>query len=69
MPLYQIFFELEMEICNRFPTVNPFSIRKEKMREIFLLVRRLRIYDEANNQNNKNKRKKQIRRTASDSWF
>ena len=39
------------------------------MREIFLLVRRLRIYDEANNQNNKNKRKKQIRRPASDSWF
>ena len=69
IPLYQIFFELEMEICNRFPTVDPFSIRKEKMREIFLLVRRLRIYDEANNQNNKNKRKKQIRRPASDSWF
>ena len=58
-----------MEICNRFPTVDPFSIRKEKMREILLLVRRLRIYDEANNQNNKNKRKKQIRRPASDSWF
>lgn len=58
-----------MEICNQFSKRLILSIRKEKMREIFLLVRRLRIYDEANNQNNKNKRKKQIRRPASDSWF
>lgn len=65
VPLYQIFFELEMEICNRFPAITPFKIRREKIKEVFLLVRRLNIYD------NKDKvKKKKIKRVpAGDSWF
>jgi hypothetical protein len=56
---------LEIEICNRFPAITPFSIRKEKISDVFLLVRRLRIYDQANI----DKKKKKKRRPASDSWF
>ncbi|MCI9038682.1 MAG: hypothetical protein HFJ29_02190 [Clostridia bacterium] len=54
-----------MEICSRFPSITPFSIRKEKLSEVFLLVRRLGIYDTANM--NKKKRRKRV--PASDSWF
>lgn len=54
-----------MEICNRFPNVTPFTIRKEKIKEVFLLVRRLRDYDNREKPKQKNIRRK----PASDSWF
>jgi len=53
-----------MEICNRFPTITPFAIRREKINEVFLLVRRLRTYD-----NGKQNKKTATRRPANDSWF
>ena len=49
-----------MQICERFPAVTPFSIRKEKIKEVFLLVRRLNIYDDKG----KTKKKKINRRPA-----
>ena len=54
-----------MQICERFPAVTPFSIRREKVSDVFLLVRRLGIYDKAS----MNKKKKRKRVPASDSWF
>ena len=54
-----------MQICDRFPAITPFSIRKEKIKEVFLLVRRLNIYDNES----KEKKKKINRRPAGDSWF
>ena len=54
-----------MQICDRFPAITPFSIRKEKIKEVFLLVRRLNIYDNKD----KIKKKKINRRPAGDSWF
>ncbi len=45
--------------------VTPFSIRKEKIKEVFLLVRRLNIYDSKDET-----KKKNIKRIpAGDSWF
>ena len=43
VPLYQIFFELEMQICERFPQSHRFFNKKRKIKEVFLLVRRLNI--------------------------
>jgi hypothetical protein len=54
-----------MQICERFPAITPFSIRREKIKEVFLLVRRLNIYDDKG----KTKKKKTKRRPAGDSWF
>ena len=54
-----------MEICNRFIAVTPFSIRREKICEVFTLVRRLNIYDSKN----RTKKKHKIRVPANDSWF
>ena len=52
-----------MKICERFLGITPFDIRKEKISEVFILVRRLNIYD------SKNKTRNKIRKPAGDSWF
>lgn len=38
-----------MEICERFPNVTPFSIRREQISEVFLLIRRLKTYNAKEN--------------------
>lgn len=65
MSLYDMFFELELNICDRFPNLSPFDVRKQRVREVFLLVRRL------NNFNSKKTKeiKRQTRRPAGDNWF
>lgn len=61
--LYQILFEVEMSICDRFPSLSPFDIRQKRFHEVFLLIRRLNVYNE------QEKKPKKIRRQASDTWF
>ena len=62
MPLYQIFFELQCDLCEAFPSLSPFDIRKQTVYEVFLLVRRM-------NRKAKKPEKQVIRRPASDTWF
>jgi len=56
---------MELSLSERFPSLSPFSIRKERASEVFLLIRRL------NNSTSKNNKKKstKIRRPAGDNWF
>lgn len=58
---------MQLALCERFPTLTPFSIRKEKASEVFLLINRL------NSLPNKNKSNKNseniIRKPASDDWY
>lgn len=64
--IYQLLFEMNMNICERFASLNPFDIRRKSAKEVFLLVKRLNEY----NRNNLNSSgKKIIRRPASDTWF
>lgn len=65
LSLYEIFFEIELNISESFPGLNPFKIRREKAKEVFLLIRRLNNY----NHKSKKKKKMKIRKPASDSWF
>lgn len=51
--LYELFFDLEDNLCQRYTSLNPFQIRKEKVSEVFLLVKRI---------NRKNQREKGIKR-------
>lgn len=60
-----MFFQLELNLCERFPALTPFQIRREKASEVFLLVKRI-------NENNKKetiKKSNKIRRPAGDNWF
>lgn len=61
---------MQLSICDRFPSMSPFDIRKQRFSEVFLLIRRL-------TENNKNKKKninaktgqRIIRKKANDDWF
>ena len=61
-----MFFELELDLCERFPSLTPFELRETKAYEVFLLIRRLNKYSKKRKRKN-NKRK--IRKPAGDDWF
>lgn len=67
MSLYEMFFEMELSLCDKFPALTPFQIRREKAREVFLLVKRLKEHNQKNNE--PNNRPNVIRRPAGDDWF
>jgi len=52
--LYETFFDLEDNLCQRYPALTPFVVRKEKVGEVILLVNRI---------NRKNLREKGIQHT------
>lgn len=61
--LYEMFFEMQMVLLERFPALSPFELRKTSAYEVFLLIRRLNGYSM-----NKDKPKK-MRKQAGDDWF
>jgi hypothetical protein len=64
-PVFDLLFELEVGLCERFTAFTPISLRKEKAREVFLLITRNINYS---NKNSKQK-KKVYRKPAGDDWF
>lgn len=61
-----------MSLCDRFTSLTPLDLRKEKAREVFILVTRYNNYSqkEEKKSSEANKpRKKIIRRPAGDDWF
>lgn len=50
--LYELFFDLEDNLSQRYTSLNPFIIRREKVSEVFLLIKRI---------NRLNQRKKGIK--------
>ena len=67
--MYELFFEMEISLCERFPALSPFDIRKQRAGEVFLLVRRLNNYTEYTNDKNDTRNGTVIRRRAGDDWF
>ena len=63
-----MFFEMEISICERFPSLSPFDVRQERASEVFLLVRRMNNYNAYQSKNTKGN-KKIVRRRAGDDWF
>lgn len=61
MSIYEIFFDLTLNICDRFPSLSPFDVRREKAREVFLLIKRMGTAQKRD--------RKVIRKKADDSWF
>lgn len=71
-----------MEIVKRYPSVSPFDVRREKAREVFLLIKRLNNYiryqGEVDDNGNRLKKgetiiekngKRILMRPAGDNWF
>lgn len=58
---------MQLALCDRFPSLTPFAIRKEKAIEVFLLVNRLNALPK--NKDFKNNKTNVIRRPASDDWY
>jgi len=59
---------MEISICERFPSVSPFDVRRERASEVFLLMRRLNNYNSHQKKDAKNG-KKVFRKKAGDDWF
>lgn len=60
---------MEISLCERFPALSPFDIRKQRAAEVFLLVRRLNNYTEYTNDKHDARNSRVIRRRAGDDWF
>lgn len=65
--VYELLFESEVGLCERFTGLTPLTLRKEKAREVFILITRYNNYS-LYREKNKNK-KKIIKKPASDNWF
>ncbi len=59
-----------MMLCNRFPSLTPLSIRKERAYEVFLLLKKYVEYNKREEKKQKqNNGKRIIRKPAGDDWF
>lgn len=70
--MYEIFFEMTMNLCKWFPSLSPFGIRREKAVEVLKLISRLgdRGRRETKDQDIRTEGDKTIiRRPAPDTWF
>lgn len=66
-PIDELLFEMEMALCNCFPSVTPFSIRREKAVDVYTLIIK---YNKYSKKQKKNEGKPEIiRKPASDLWF
>lgn len=66
-PIYDALFEMEMNLSERFPSMTPLTLRKEKAHEVFLLLNRFNRYSRKKEKQENGKRI--IRRPAGDDWF
>lgn len=67
--LYQILFDLQITLCEKFSGLTPFVLRRETMQEVFLLMKR---FDSAQMQQKEpihQSNNDVIRRPATDDWF
>lgn len=68
--LYQILFDLQITLCDKFKGLNPFILRHETMQEVFLLMKRLNSAQMQSNEPIQRLNGDVIRRPATDdSWF
>lgn len=58
---------MQVNLSERFPALTPLNLRREKAREVFLMISRFNIY--ARKKKKAEKRGNIIRRPAGDNWF
>ena len=67
-------FELQVSICDRFPSLSPFKLRKTTFHELCVFIRRMNGHNKRENKREMKKKnsngKTVIRRPATDdSWY
>lgn len=60
---------MEVNMCKEFPGMTPISLRKERAREVFIMIARYNRLSRKKKEQKKTGKRKIIRRPASDSWF
>lgn len=67
-PVYDLLFQMEVTLSDRFPSFTPLSLRRERAREVFTLITRYNRYakEQGGNDKKKSDGKQVIRRRASD---
>jgi hypothetical protein len=68
-PIYDVLFQMQIGLCNRFTQFTPLSLRREKAREVFTLIVRYNRYSKEDKKKNTLNGKRIIRKPASDNWF
>jgi len=68
-PIQDVIFEMEINLCEKFTSLTPFSVRREKAREVFAVVRKYALLSKKKDKKSKQKKSKIIRRPARDTWF
>lgn len=70
VPFYDILFDLQVALCNKFNGLNPFVIRREKIHSVFLLMKRINASQKTSVAHREHSNDEVIRRPAKDdSWF
>ena len=74
--LYALLFDININLCNRFPSLDPFKVRSQRFHDVMLIFRRLteQIQQEQNSEPRKfgmKKTKKGIvmRPAQNDDWY
>lgn len=65
--MYDVFFDVTVTLCDRFPAYTPTEIRRTPAHEVFLLLGRLIKY--SSRQEKETINNKIIRKPAGDDWF
>ena len=60
-------FDMQITLCERFPAMTPFSIRKERAVDVFKLI--VKYSKHSQRQKKKPEKQKIIRRPAQDTWW
>lgn len=68
LTLYQQLFEITRTLCQVFPALDPFRIRRTPAKEVFLLIRRVNTHPKTE-KGKKVDNKGRVRRPAGDDWF
>ena len=58
-------------LCERYPALTPFAVRRERAREVILLINRTNTHPKAKREKNGQEvdSRGRIRRPAGDDWF
>lgn len=66
-PVDELIFEMKMTLCECFPSLTPFTLRREKAVSVYTLIVKYSKYAKKKKKNDG--KPKVIRRPASDNWF
>ena len=65
-PVPELLFEMEMNLCERFTSMTPLTLRKEKAREVYDLIVKYNRYSKKNEREKKTEQNEIMQETGKD---